>query len=234
MSLKKAYRVMPPPIPVGDTGKMTRVTPIINGEQRMPVRDIIMAVCDCDMDYASKIWKRIGSQEHIELSQFVRPFQFPGKGQRVMDCISLSGVLKLGMVLPTNEAVKYCRTKIADTMARHLKGDPTLAAETAHNASIGLAAACEAFLSDALVLAKRKREAEPALGYVYGTASEAFPGLIKIGRTGNLDSRLCSLNTSCAPLPHRLVAVAPTRNPVRDGSPTPTLRTSARRGSSSA
>ena len=112
--------------------------------------------------------------------------------------------------------VKCCRTKIADTMARHLKGNPTLAAETAHNASISLMAACEVFLSDALVLAKRKREAEPALGYVYGTASEAFPGLIKIGRTGNLDSRLCSLNTSCAPLPHRLVAVAPTRNPVRD------------------
>ena len=207
---------LPPAIPLGDAGKVARVTPMIDGEPRMPIQDVICCVCNTDTKYANQILTRLKVGNHYaELSVYCRTFKFPGKGQREMPCTSLEGAIKLLMLLP-GETVKCCRTKIAETMIRHLKGDPTLAIDTAHNASIGLTAACEAFLSDAFVLATRKREAEPELGYVYGTASEAFPGLIKIGRTGNLDARLCSLNTSCAPLPHRLVAVAPTRNPVRD------------------
>ena len=67
-----------------------------------------------------------------------------------------------------------------------------------------LVTTCQQFLTDAL--AKRKREEDPEVAYLYGTVSDAFPGLIKIGQTTNV-------NTSCA---HRLVAVVPTYEPVRD------------------
>ena len=47
-------------------------------------------------------------------------------------------------------------------------------------------------------------------------ASDAFPGLIKIGRTDDLNARLKALNTSCAPSPHHYVAVSQTFDNVRD------------------
>ncbi len=56
----------------------------------------------------------------------------------------------------------------------------------------------------------------PQVSYVYGTKSEAFPNLIKIGRTSNVSARLTSLNTGCAPAPHCIVAVSPTLDAPRD------------------
>ena len=84
-----------------------------------------------------------------------------------MPCISLEGVNKVIMFLP-GDTVKCCRTKLANTMARHLKGDPTLAAETAHNANIGVAAACAEMLSEATAEAGAagvKRMREVSLSY---------------------------------------------------------------------
>jgi T5orf172 domain len=52
--------------------------------------------------------------------------------------------------------------------------------------------------------------------YVYATHSAAFPGLVKIGKTDNVPRRLSQLNVSCAPMPHRLIAAAPTLNHHRD------------------
>jgi hypothetical protein len=52
----------------------------------------------------------------------------------------------------------------------------------------------------------------PAVSYVYATKSTAFPGLVKIGKSTNLQARLSSLNTA----PHRVVTVAPTLNNIRD------------------
>jgi hypothetical protein len=56
----------------------------------------------------------------------------------------------------------------------------------------------------------------PPARYVYATKSTAFPGLIKIGHTGDMVSRLVSLNTGCAPAPHVPVAVAPSVDSARD------------------
>ena len=66
-------------------------------------------------------------------------------------------------------------------------------------------AGCKDFLSDALASMKRKREGDPEVGYVYGSVSEASPGLILIGSTHNL-----------AVLPERLVWVAPSYDTARD------------------
>ena len=53
-------------------------------------------------------------------------------------------------------------------------------------------------------------------GWIYATESGAFPGLLKIGETSHLKKRLSTLNTGCAPLPHRYVAVVPSFDVHRD------------------
>ena len=57
---------------------------------------------------------------------------------------------------------------------------------------------------------------QPQIGYVYATKSSAFPDCIKIGKAADLVKRLSSLNTSCAPAPHNLVAAAATFDNTRD------------------
>ena len=187
----------------------------INGMPYMSIRDLIMAICGQNNNRASETWRNLPEKRKNKIQGSVLNFQFPGRGQSLQPVIALSGLLRLVMALPT-DAAQDVRIECCEILARHLSGDPTLAAETAHNASIGVAAACEAFLGQALLSGNRMRETKPELGYVYGTVSDAFPDLIKIGHTGNLDARLRSMNTSCAPLPHRFVAVAPTYYPIRD------------------
>ena len=52
--------------------------------------------------------------------------------------------------------------------------------------------------------------------FIYASFSEAFPGSVKIGRTANVKTRLSSGNVFCAPMPHRIIAVAPTLDAERD------------------
>jgi hypothetical protein len=64
---------------------------------------------------------------------------------------------------------------------------------------------------------KNETEAEQTcIEYIYATASDAFPGLIKIGRTQDIEKRLASANTFCAPMPHRLLFSVPTMQSVLD------------------
>lgn len=53
-------------------------------------------------------------------------------------------------------------------------------------------------------------------GYVYASESVAFPGQLKLGKAKNLKQRLSSMNTSCKPIPHTMVAVAQTMDRKRD------------------
>ena len=52
--------------------------------------------------------------------------------------------------------------------------------------------------------------------YVYAAQSSAFPGLLKIGRTNNLDVRIRSSATFSAPSPFKIVASVSTMNSKRD------------------
>jgi hypothetical protein len=78
-------------------------------------------------------------------------------------------------------------------------------------------------------ISMKKAHEMPQTNYIYATKSAAFPGLVKIGKTVNVSSRLCGLNTSCAPSPHVIVAVAPTLNYDRDETITHEHFVSARR-----
>jgi hypothetical protein len=71
---------------------------------------------------------------------------------------------------------------------------------------------CKDFLSDALATTKRKREGDPEVGYVYGSVSEASPGLILIGSTHNL----ILIGSTHNVITDRIVWVAPSYDTARD------------------
>jgi hypothetical protein len=119
--------------------------------------------------------------------------------------------------LPGNIAKEFTQ-KAAEVLTRYFDGDMSLVDEIKNNRCIGPEVACVMFISSAAASAKRKRESNemPKSDWIYGTESEAFPGLIKIGRSGDVKVRLSSGNTFCAPEPHTLIAAAPTFDPKRD------------------
>ena len=119
--------------------------------------------------------------------------------------VTLEHAIELVMAIP-GPTTKSFRMQACDII-RSLAVE---SAETAHNATarIGLVAACEAFLSDALVAAKTKRKVDTEIGYVYGSVPEAFPDLIKIGATRKVINRTTPQQ--------RFLAVAPTYHAARD------------------
>ena len=68
----------------------------------------------------------------------------------------------------------------------------------------------EKFMSWTVESAKQvqeeEAEREPETKYIYGAESEAFLGLVKIGFTSSLDTRMESTNTFCARAPFRIAA----------------------------
>ena len=104
------------------------------------VCDIIMGVCGKVNNQANEVWRRLSDARKTELQGFIQAFQFPGRGQSLQPVITLQGALKLIMWLPGDMA-KGFHSQACDILTRHLSGDETLAADTAHNASIGVVAA---------------------------------------------------------------------------------------------
>ena len=154
--------------------------------------------------------------------------QFPGQGQRQnQSVITVEGAMQLVMVLPGPRA-KAMRVQAADILSRYIQGADSLIKEIEHNKEVGPAAACSEMVQKAVAKVSRYTEM-PQVSYVYGSKSDAFPGLIKIGETSDLSSRLTALNTSCAPMPHQIVAVAPTFDSRRDEAVAHAFFASARR-----
>ena len=147
--------------------KVVRVTPPIDGEPRLSVRDIIAAICEKNKQDAADAWQDLSPAYKAELTDSLREFQFRGRGERKGPVVALGGAVKLAMFLPGQMAAGN-RAKFSQIITRHITGDPTLAAETAHNANIGVAAACAEMLSEATAEASAagvKRMREVSLSY---------------------------------------------------------------------
>ena len=187
---------------------------LIDGVQYLSIRDIIMVMCGKDRNQSSEVWRRISDESKNEVSTL--QYKFKGRGQQDQPVIPLNGALKLIMWLP-GETAKSLRTKAADILTKYFSGDLSLTAEIEHNKMIGAQAACQLFVTSTLAHAKRKRATSmPSASWIYGTQSDAFPGLVKIGRSINVKARISSGNTFCAPTPHFVIAAAPTFDAVRD------------------
>jgi hypothetical protein len=178
---------------------------------------------------ASKTWNRLSSKAEIysEIMDSCKQYKFKGQGERFQAVINIEGAMKLIMVLP-GETAKAMRVQVADILSRYVNGSESLINEIKHNKQIGPMAACSNMAQKAVAKASQFTEM-PQVSYVYCTKSEAFPDLVKIGRSVDIGARLSTLNTGCAPAPHFIVAVAPTFNAPRDEALAHTFFASARR-----
>jgi hypothetical protein len=133
--------------------------------------------------------------------------------------VSFHDAIELVMVIPGKTA-KQVRKQFKHIIVRYLDGDRSMCHEIEANHVMGKVKSYLSFASNLMnkfdIDAESRTRAMPPTFYIYATKSPAFPGLIKIGKTVDVANRLTSLNTSCAPAPHVIVAVAPTFDKDRD------------------
>jgi hypothetical protein len=146
--------------------------------------------------------------------------------------LTFEHAIELIMVLPGKTA-KAIRKQFKDIIVRYLDGDRSMCHEIEKNNVMGKIKSYTNFarkiMTNKLEEDIKKAYEIPQTCYVYATKSPAFPGLIKIGKTMDVSKRLTQLNTSCAPAPHVIVAVAPTLDEDRDEKTAHTFFSSARR-----
>ena len=95
-----------------------------------------MHICRKNTNDSAEVWRNISLDKKEELSKQLAVYQFPGRGQQFQPVITLSGSVKLVMLLPGKRAQLY-RTKFADIISRYLDGDQTLSVEIEENHLIG-------------------------------------------------------------------------------------------------
>jgi hypothetical protein len=163
--------------------------------------------------------RRDGAKYKDRLEKLYIYLKFPGQGNRKTPCMTLQGLLVLTDMLGSKISSAF-RDETFSVLQRYLDGDTSMCAEILENQSLGKRKSYANFVDRvakrAQVDADNQAHELPAVSYVYASKSEAFPSLIKIGRACNLAARLSSLNTSCAPAPHAIIASAMTLDSVRD------------------
>jgi hypothetical protein len=194
------------------------------GNLQISVFDYINRGCarQATSTYGNTTFHRLlqdSSKDKHRLEKLYIYLQFPGKGQRKTPCMTLQGLLVLTDILGSKISDAF-RHETFSVLQRYLDGDTSMCAEILENQSLGKRKSYANFVDRvakrAQVDAENRAHELPAVSYVYATKSEAFPNLIKIGRSCNLAARLSSLNTSCAPAPHAIIASAMTLDSVRD------------------
>lgn len=179
--------------------------------------DLVMVVTGKNCNHSNECLRQI-DKDIFKQAKFIER-QIHKRGGYTTRLIKFQDAIELIMVLPGKTA-KHIRKQFADIIVRYLDGDRSLCSEVEANKTIGKAKSYSKFASNGMKKiehddAKKALEI-PQTNYVYATKSLAFPGLVKIGNTGNLAQRLSGLNVSCAPAPHVIVAVAPTFDMNRD------------------
>ena len=87
-------------------GSSVRFT-VIEGEQYLSVRDLIMVMCGQTSKHALQTWYNLSEENKSEVSKFLGNFKFPGQGQSEQPVIKFEGALKLLMFLPGEKAKQY-------------------------------------------------------------------------------------------------------------------------------
>lgn len=166
--------------------------------------DVVKAVTGKENKQASQILERLPESIRDEVSLNSITHKFKGPGQKETILITVEGTLKLIMAI-TGQQSQSLRMKIVEEMTKKFK-------------ELGETEYIHTLLQESLAthVAKQAEPQTPETKYIYATESEAFPGLLKIGRTSNIAKRIPNLNTATAPKPHKLVTMAPTLNDKRD------------------
>ena len=173
--------------------------------------DLTMVVTGQNRDHAGKTLRNISDE--VFLSENFSYRALPGSGNTRTKLVSLEKAPELIMVLP-GKTSKACRKKMADVISRYLNGDLDMIHEIISNNEIGKIKSYLKFAQNAV--GDMENENPISFGYVYASSSPAFPGLIKIGKSTNVERRMAQLNTGCAPAPHVILVTAPSFNTTRD------------------
>ena len=113
-------------------GATVRFT-VIDNQQYMSVRDIILVVCDKTVDTAGRVWREMSDEHKDDLRQYLSTYKFTGRGQLQQPVISFPGALKLMMFLPGSNAKKN-RGAMVKILHRFYAGDKSLLTEIEANA----------------------------------------------------------------------------------------------------
>jgi hypothetical protein len=105
----------------------------INNLQYLSIRDYIMHMCEKDNKYASDVWMDLSVEKKSEVSEFLRSYKFPGRGQQEQPVITFPGAIKLAMFLP-GENAKRNRSVMTKILIRYFAGDKSLIQEIEANA----------------------------------------------------------------------------------------------------
>ena len=193
-----------------------------DGMQVFSVYDFISLACQKTDGgaYARKTYSnlvKVGRESRDEIVSQIYCLQFPGGRGAATPTTTIQGLSKL-MTMLGNKVSKAFKLEAFDILERYLDGDLSMCTEIEENKAMGSSKSHQQFVNKVLKRAEAMEEAEemPAMGYVYATSSSAFPGLLKIGKTVDVPRRVAQLNTSCAPAPHIVVAVAPSFDYSRD------------------
>lgn len=192
--------------------------------------DLAMVMTGKDRDHAGQAIRSISDEIFSSLKFHDK--NTGGKGNSKTKLVSFEHAVQLIMVLP-GKIAKQVRKQFSHIIVRYLDGDRSMCHEIEANQAMGKVKSYSKFASD--IMSRMDKDVEsnkpamPPTFYIYATKSPAFPGLIKIGKTVDVANRLTSLNTSCAPAPHVIVAVAPTFDKDRDEKTAHAFFSSARR-----
>lgn len=192
--------------------------------------DLVLVAHGCSRGYAAQIITRIPDSD-FDSNKIVKR-QLSSRGGPKTKLLSFKDAVEFIMVIP-GALAKVIRKQFADIIVRYLDGDRSMCIEIEENQAVGKVESYARFARKVMSQVDddntRRAHEMPQTSYVYATKSPAFPGLIKIGRTEDVAKRLSQLNTSCAPAPHVIVAVAPSFDKVRDEKTAHAFFSSARR-----
>jgi len=200
----------------GKVGKIGRVQ--VPGRGSMVLTyDIIMAFNNSTQNATGKFFRELSTEKKSILKPHLMTVKLDGISRtNKRSVIDIEGAYKLMMFLPNTPPLFKCKS--AHVLKRYLDGDSTLTDEILQNQAIGPLQSHMQFAQDVMddTEKMRREKGMPEIRFIYACASPAFPSLIKIGKTEDLVSRLSALNTSCAPAPHKYVAVAQSLDYTRD------------------
>jgi len=193
-----------------------------DGEERYAVVDFMTKACNRSMATAAKQFYRMitpDSDNKDAILALCQKHRIPGTRGGLTPTMTVSGLCRLlGML--GGKVSKAFREEATKVLERYLDGDMSMCVEVEENQAMGKAKSYARFaqkIQDRIKINEQRDELLlPSTTYVYATKSAAFPGLIKIGKAEDMAKRLTSLNTSCAPAPHVVVALAPSLNNTRD------------------
>ena len=162
--------------------------------------DLAVVVTGKDANHAAESISRI-KPCHFDQKKFIRRSIKLQSGTKDIKFVTYEDALELILVIG-GERARFFRKSIANILLGHFE----------HN--------LHKFIDWTVETAKQAQEEaaklEPETKYIYGAASEAFPGLIKIGYASSLDARMIQANVFCAPAPFKIVAHAPSMDASRD------------------